>query len=851
MDTRTESSRERVVLALMDTFFIRSKPPTSIISTILTDSELERFYAYQGSDSNGIALKVLEAIETRLSSDLRRELYTLFWLLNTRFGTIILGGRAAFHPITPAAFPDLPMANRERILLNWSQSSTTKFRKAFVGLKGLLLSTLFTLIDPDGRSTLLETLKYQVSDPKRPVDPLPQAIEAERCITAALVDLSSISLDGSTAGIARAAAQISAKGLSIHWPGHSTTKNESRGISPVVIKTRPAFIVSTDAIVIGSGAGGGVSAARLAQAGLNVIVLEKSSFIPAQQMSLQEGEAFSSMYDYGGLLTTENGTTSVLAGSTLGGGTRINWNASFKTPLHVRKEWAEGYGLPAFAGEHFDQAVETVCKRIGVNTGFAHGGACSALAAGLEAAGMHCGDVPRNCLDPECSGHCCFGCARGAKQDSVNTFLADACSTGTTKIITGAWVESIILEKTKKNSDARNKGRFKQAVGVVVKVGPACSPLKISFSAPIVICCAGAIQTPAVMLRSNIFSGGNVGANLRLHPCTCVVGIFPPEVKISAYLGEDGCSSGSGSGFCGATPSGSIRCSEGPIMSVFSRHGANWESSGYGFILYTPATHPGLFAAAAPWLGGTAYKDLLIQYPNSVPVLVLVRDSGNGGTVAVDKEGRPRLQYTMSQQDREVMVEGMKAGLQALIAAGASSVITLANSEEGRYDVVVDVDHKNNAGATTVTTAAPDADTIKVHQERISDPTFQAYLQRVHTRGVVDLQMATFSAHQMGTARLGATAETSVLDPTGESWEVANMYCCDGSTLPTSLGINPMVTIESVAYMLAGNVAAREREKRMSLERSSSSRKSKRGPVKVEYDDGGQEIVAAPASAKL
>lgn len=153
----------------------------------------------------------------------------------------------------------------------------------------------------------------------------------------------------------------------------------------------------------------------------------------------------------------------------------------------------------------------------------------------------------------------CFGCARGAKQDSVNTFLADACSTGTTKIITGAWVESIILEKTKKNSDARNKGRFKQAVGVVVKVGPACSPLKISFSAPIVICCAGAIQTPAVMLRSNIFSGGNVGANLRLHPCTCVVGIFPPEVKISAYLGEDGCSSGSGSGFCGATPSGSIR----------------------------------------------------------------------------------------------------------------------------------------------------------------------------------------------------------------------------------------------------------------------------------------------------
>jgi long-chain-alcohol oxidase len=385
----------------MDTFFMSSKPSTSIISTILTDSEIERFYAYQGSDSKGIALKVLEAIETHLPSD-RKELFTLFSLLNTRFGTLILGGRAAFHPIMPAAFPDLPTANRERILINWSQSSITKFRKAFVGLKGLLLSILFTWIGPNGTSPLLETLKYQVSDPKRPVDPLPQALEAERSITAALVDLSSISIDGSTAGIAHAAAQMSEKCLPIHWPGDTTTNNT---ISSAILKTKPAFVISTDVVVIGSGAGGGVTAARLAEAGLHVIVLEKSTFIPAKEMTLQEGEASGSMYEYGGLLTTENGATSVLAGSTLGGGTRVNWNASFKTPVHVRKEWAEKHSLPAFLSDEFDQAVETVCKRIGVQTGFAHGGACSALAAGLEAAGMHCGDVPRNCLDKECSGY--------------------------------------------------------------------------------------------------------------------------------------------------------------------------------------------------------------------------------------------------------------------------------------------------------------------------------------------------------------------------------------------------------------------------------------------------------------
>ena len=42
------------------------------------------------------------------------------------------------------------------------------------------------------------------------------------------------------------------------------------------------------------------------------------------------------MYEQGGILATEDGGMSVLAGSTLGGGTRVNWCASVRTPAHVR-----------------------------------------------------------------------------------------------------------------------------------------------------------------------------------------------------------------------------------------------------------------------------------------------------------------------------------------------------------------------------------------------------------------------------------------------------------------------------------------------------------------------------------
>ena len=63
----------------------------------------------------------------------------------------------------------------------------------------------------------------------------------------------------------------------------------------------------------------------------------------------------------------------ILAGATLGGGTRVNWSASFRTPDHVRREWAQKYDLPVFEGARFDAALDAVCKRIGVSTGVEQG----------------------------------------------------------------------------------------------------------------------------------------------------------------------------------------------------------------------------------------------------------------------------------------------------------------------------------------------------------------------------------------------------------------------------------------------------------------------------------------------
>ena len=65
-----------------------------------------------------------------------------------------------------------------------------------------------------------------------------------------------------------------------------------------------------------------------------------------------------------------------------------------------------------------------------------------------------------------------------------------------------------------------------------------------------------------------------------------------------------------------------------------------------------------------------------------------------------------------------------------------------------------------------------------------------------------------FSAHQMGTARMGRNPETSVAKPTGELHDVRGVWIGDTSAFPSALGVNPMVTCMALAARTAGFIAS-------------------------------------------
>jgi long-chain-alcohol oxidase len=58
----------------------------------------------------------------------------------------------------------------------------------------------------------------------------------------------------------------------------------------------------------------------------------------------------------------------------------------------------------------------------------------------------------------------------------------------------------------------------------------------------------------------------------------------------------------------------------------------------------------------------------------------------------------------------------------------------------------------------------------------------------------------------MGTCRMGSNPKSSVVDPRGECWDVGRLYVADASLFPTASGVNPMVTVEALAYVVANNI---------------------------------------------
>ena len=496
--------------------------------------------------------------------------------------------------------------------------------------------------------------------------------------------------------------------------------------------------VDADVCVVGSGAGGSVVAALLAAAGRRVVVLEAGSGDQGAEYDQREISGMQRLYLDRGTTATRDLGIAMLAGSAVGGGTAVNWQTSLRLPDFIRDEWAERSGIRAFAAREFTHALDAVCERAGVGVGESVVNANNlSLERGCTSLGFRTTRIPRNargCDFDEC-GYCMFGCRIGGKQSTANTYLMDAQRDGDCAVIASCRAGSVRLDR---GSVA--------GVDAMAADGTGARHL-VRVNAPLVVAAAGALETPALLLRSGV-THRQLGRNLYLHPTTAVAGRYPEPIR----------------GWVGAPQT--ILCDE------FGRYRGN-----YGFRLETAPVHPGLIAMALPWHGARAHRATMQHAAHVGALIVLTRDRG-AGRVRIDGEGRPVADYALGRMERELLREGIATAARVHWAAGADEIHSLHTRE-----------HAFRRGA-----AARSVD--------IDDFCARLLAAPVHGN-----RCALFSAHQMGTCRMGSDARGSVCDERGRVRGVTGLYVADASLFPASSGVNPMITIMALAHVVGAGIA--------------------------------------------
>ena len=325
----------------------------------------------------------------------RQEFDLLVTLLSRGWGTSLL----FMAPTVFTPFTQLQTAEREQLLLRLAGSRVGFQRKAFFALKRLVISVAITFIDDAGPNPVWEALRYP----------------------------------GNQNANSNAAAADAVGPLTVDFRQHRQPISAGQD--------GEALPVEVDVVIVGSGCGGGVSAAVLAEAGQSVLVIEKGPYVPPEAISGNELDTVGAMYEKAGLLTTADGSIGILAGACLGGGSTINWACCLAPPDAVRAEWADPEGehrLPQFFGgggtaSEFDQSLDHVLVRIGASQeGVIHNRNNRALIAGCEGMGYDWRVAPQNLRDTGSvsAGWTCFGDARANKQGGLATFLADATKAG-------------------------------------------------------------------------------------------------------------------------------------------------------------------------------------------------------------------------------------------------------------------------------------------------------------------------------------------------------------------------------------------------------------------------------------
>ena len=246
---------------------------------------------------------------------------------------------------------------------------------------------------------------------------------------------------------------------------------------------------------------------------------------------------------------------------------------------------------------------------------------------------------------------------------------------------------------------------------------------------------------------------------MQVHPVSVVSGIFPDR---------------------------DVKPFQGSIMTSVSNIISNLDGRGYGAKIETPAAMPGGFAVTTPWESAKSHKRRMLLYPHTSQLIVLTRDKDSTGEVTFDKNGAIRYNWKLGTFDGKTILAGVEKCIEILLAAGAAEIYF------GHQDMQSSFKRRDLENSSI--------------KEILDWEEYKTYISKV--RQLDPSKFIFFAAHQMSTCRMASTPDKGAVDSHGRLYGVKNLYIADASVLPTSTGVNPMVSTYSLAHSIAQFIKA-------------------------------------------
>ena len=408
-----------------------------------------------------------------------------------------------------------------------------------------------------------------------------------------------------------------------------------------------------DAIVVGSGAGGGVVAGELADQGRRVLLLEAGPHKTAADHMRWEARATHELWwplAFAEPPRPDAPPLPLFRGRCVGGTTTINTKVALRPTDEDYGKWHDAAGLLGNGGEPFGEAdlrpyLDRVEERLGVRERTDWQRCVHTVMPGFEALGTELEPVA-SYTDANCMrcGSCLQGCPTNAGKSTLNTYISPAWVEGRLELRPGCSVSRVVVS---------DRGDGAEATGVEFVDGTGAPTVA---GADVVVVACGALGTPGLLIRSRIReAAGNapsaqlIGHNLGLHPARLVEGLFD-EIQ-DAHMVY-------------------------PITSHCMKHQRD-EAGGFVVEAATIQDPIGFATALSDEHDRPLWGEELVQtmrrYRYFTGLLTMVNDENNA-SAWVDDTGADRYSYAFSEREHERIDQSLRFATDVLEAAGAKRV---------------------------------------------------------------------------------------------------------------------------------------------------------------------------------